>query len=177
MSIETLASLVTPPKAVPTYDFGYIESALGFLLPDDYKQLMTVYGGGTFGGYLNIMEPTVDSLVESGRHLQASLTYRRDLFGDAQWTYPDGSSAPVIIDDADPVPFFGWGGAMNDESGYWHMRGGDPNEWAVAVIADGVNDYDPRGLVAYLTHVIKGEFPTDVFSAEYRLTATFSAYC
>lgn len=167
MSLDELIRLVPPPKSAPRYDFGVVEAALGFALPDDYKQLITTYGRGSFGGYLGLMAPTRDDLIEGGAYCRQSLTDLRDTYADHSWIYPDGSKAPMVIEDVDPVPYYGWGGAPGGETGYWHMSGDNPDEWAVVAIGDGwTNDYHPRGLVAYLTDLIAGRFPTEVFGAE-----------
>jgi len=166
MSIEELTSLVPPPKSVPHYDFGVVEAAVGFSLPDDYKQLVSTYGGGSFGGYLGLMAPTQDDLIAGGAYCRQSLTDLRDTYADHSWIHPDGSKTSMAIEKVDPVPYYGWGGAPGGETGYWHIDGG-PNDWAAVVIGDGwTNDYHPGGLVAYLADLVAGRFPTEVFSAE-----------
>ncbi|WP_018180545.1 hypothetical protein [Jongsikchunia kroppenstedtii] len=164
MSLEELVSLVPPPKAVPHYDFDAAQAAVGFVLPDDYKQLVGTYGEGSLGGYLGLMAPTPDDLIAGGAYCRQSLTDLRGTYGHHQWIHPDGSTVPMAIEDVDPVPYYGWGGAPGGETGYWHMTGDDPNAWAAVVIGDGLtNDYHPGGLVAYLADLVAGRFPTQVF--------------
>lgn len=48
--LKELMSLVPPPQS-PLYsqgDWGQVERDLGLVLPSDYKDLITVYGAGTF---------------------------------------------------------------------------------------------------------------------------------
>lgn len=167
VSLNELISLVPPPKSVPRHDFGAVEVALGHALPDDYKELVGIYGGGSFGGYLGLMSPTQDELISGGAYCRQSLTELRNTYAFHSWIHPDRSTVPMVLEDVDPVPYYGWGGAPGGETGYWHTAGEDPNGWAAVVIADGfTNDYHPHGLVAYLTDLIAGRFPTEVFGDE-----------
>lgn len=167
MALDELITLVPPPKSVPSYDWGAVEAALGHALPDDYKELVDVYGGGSFGGYLGLMAPTQDDLIAGGAYCQQSLTDLRDTYGHHSWIHPDRSTVPMVLEDVDPLPYYGWGGAPGGETGFWHTDGDDPNGWAAVVIGDGLtNDYHPDGLVAYLTSLIAGRFSTEVFGDE-----------
>jgi len=164
MSLDELIRLIPPPKSVPSYDFPAVEAASGLVFPDDYKKLVSVYGGGSFGGYLGLMAPTESDLIEGGAYCRQSLTDLRDTYFDHQWIRPDGSTTVMLIEDVDPVPYYGWGGAPGGETGYWHMTGADPDNWPAVVIGDGwTNDYHPGGLLEYLTDLITGRFPTEVF--------------
>src|ERR1043165_2926806 len=164
MPLDQLISLVPPPKSVPNCDFGAVETAIGHALPDDYKRLVSTYGSGSFGGYLAVMAPIWDELVSGGAYCRQSLTDLRHTYANHSWIYPDGSTAPMVLEDVDPVPYHGWGGAPGEETGYWHVDGDAPNGWAAVVIGDGLtNDYHPHGLVAYLTDLIAGRFPTEGF--------------
>ncbi len=126
MSLDQLILLVPPPKSVPDFDFGAVETAIGHALPDDYKRLVSTYGSGSFGGYLAVMAPTQDELVSGGAYCRQSLTDLRHTYANHSWIYPDGSTVPMVLEDVNPVPYYGWGGAPGGETGYWHVDGDDP---------------------------------------------------
>lgn len=163
--MDELAAIVPPPATVPDFDISATEAALGFTLPDDYRELVTTYGPGSFGGCLAIAAPTSEDLVNESAHRREMLVECRSMFEDAHWVLPDGSKAPVVIGPDDPPPFYPCGGGPGGEDMFWHMSPTEPNQWGVTVFGAGwVMDYHPNGLVAYLTDLITGRFPTEVFS-------------
>ncbi|MFI2214972.1 SMI1/KNR4 family protein [Streptomyces sp. NPDC020141] len=56
-SVARLIELVAPASAPRAVDWERIETALGTALPDDYKEIVEVYGGGVFDETLWILEP------------------------------------------------------------------------------------------------------------------------
>lgn len=122
MTIETLLK-VAPPPAKPTHVFTapweVIEEQLRTRLPQDYKDLMRVYGSGKFVDLFGIYHPLGqtkwDSIVYNALMLQRSS-------GDCR--------LPIY-----PMP----GGllvcGLTDDGAYicWLTRGATPEEWPIVL--------------------------------------------
>lgn len=123
MTIEALMKVV-PPPAVPEegYDgpWEQIEKGLGSALPQDYKDLVRIYGGGTFFGFARVHLPKCNGpLFRLGPNL---LTVRRAFAGLHR------SEHPPLWPDPGGLILFG----MTDYGDYFFWRPeGPPEDWKV----------------------------------------------
>ncbi|MGW2841008.1 Lsr2 family DNA-binding protein [Streptomyces sp. NPDC001493] len=161
-TLERLGELCPPPAArQPPVDWARVESVLGTPLPDDYKQLTTVYDPGCFAGYLWIYDPRHTS-VHVNLVGPASDRLREQMRSDhARGICP----APV-----DPALLLPCGGTDNGERVFWvRDHRGRPDAWTIAVNeARGPRWFTFAGnLTTFLVSVLGGEtavpqFPGDL---------------
>ena len=101
------------PAGRPAVDWQTVEDALGTALPGDYKEIVDVFGPGSFDGY-------VDLHVPNGRELDliAWSRLQADWFGP----YP-----------AYPAPggLLQWGSSERREMFVWQTGATDPSDWPV----------------------------------------------
>jgi hypothetical protein len=59
MSIESLSRRLMPPQspADSRGDWDSVENAIGVSLPDDFKDFINMYGSGTIGEFLTVLNP------------------------------------------------------------------------------------------------------------------------
>jgi hypothetical protein len=123
MTIENLLK-VLPPPAEPFHVFEgpweVIETQLRTRLPQDYKDLMRLYGAGLFAGFFAIYlpaGPTIGScIVPTALGLQRSLI--------------DDPSVPIY---PRPGGLLVCGLTHNGEYICWLTRGSTPDEWPIVV--------------------------------------------
>jgi hypothetical protein len=132
MTIENLTKVIPPPIA-PTYRFRgeweSIEARIGLPLPQDYKDLVRLYGSGQFMNFYTVYVPTAPNKPGPFEHaIQAA---RHAFIYDMQ-----GS---LLLDDDPPLPIWprkggmlacgetGWGDLL-----FWLTRG-DVSEWPVVI--------------------------------------------
>lgn len=88
MSVSSL-SRVLPPPLGPVETRGSwesVEGALGSKLPDDFKEFIEIYGSGTIGRFISVLNPfsekeNLNLLEQSRRQLDALRTLHSD-FGE-----------------------------------------------------------------------------------------------
>ncbi|MFG2484942.1 histone-like nucleoid-structuring protein Lsr2 [Streptomyces virginiae] len=150
--LDALTSLCPPPQPPPApVDWGRVEAELGMRLPEDYKQLASVYGPGSYGGdHISIYHP-------HGVTLFVNLTgpmpsrIREHLQRDH-----DRGTNPVAYD---PHHLFAIGGTDGGQKLFWITEPENaPDAWRIAVS----EDKGPRwftfdgNLSAFLVAVLSG---------------------
>jgi hypothetical protein len=136
MSIDVIRELkrLVPPPRCPRNGgsralFREIERQLGFHLPDDYKEIVTLYGDGRWQDFWYLYNPFSDNrhlnLIKqsprddaTGLNCLSAERAIRNQFGDA---YPH-----AIWPETGGV--FPWGVTDNGGRLFWRMRG-DPARW------------------------------------------------
>ncbi|MBT2411749.1 Lsr2 family protein [Streptomyces sp. ISL-12] len=140
-------------------------------LPEDYKELASVYGPGRFAGYLQIFHPHARSdYVDLTGPMPARI--RAQLHKD----YTQGSH-PVPYD---PQRLFLMGNTDNGEYLFWITEPPEvPDSWRIAINeARGPRWFTFDGtLTAFLVSVLNGEtvvpqFPDDLLQGETGFTRT-----
>lgn len=166
-TVDALIDLVRPPAEPPAFDLAACEDQLGAALPEDYKQLVAVYGIGEFNDDLMIWVPphpdndaenTITRMGVQARTIMAELL--PTVPDTAAWLLPDGSEHQLDLTVSDPPAVLGWGQSSGGMYGYWRITGDDPNSWPV-IYTDlgGAWDYDPRGLLEFLYAKLTAQFP------------------
>ncbi|WP_405787155.1 Lsr2 family protein [Streptomyces sp. NBC_00029] len=168
--LNALTRLCPPPQPPPApIDWGRVEAELGMRLPEDYKQLASAYGPGSYGGdhisiyhphgvtlYVNLTGPMPSRIRE---HLQ------RDY---------DQGTYPVAYD---PQQLFAIGGTESGQKLFWITEPGNaPAAWRIAVSEDkGPRWFTYDGtLTAFLVAVLSGQLDIPPFPNLRGLAADFT---
>ncbi|WP_436773847.1 SMI1/KNR4 family protein [Yinghuangia sp. YIM S09857] len=129
--VGRLAEAVGLPESLDFFvDWGAAESALGAVLPSDYKRAVEYFGSGEFDGYIGFLVPfSENSLLDlqlSNDELNAVLerhpNYRE--FYSPYAVYPQSGG---LLDWA----YCGYGQRF-----YWLTDGDDPDRWPVIAWQD-----------------------------------------
>ncbi|MEU6817858.1 histone-like nucleoid-structuring protein Lsr2 [Streptomyces sp. NPDC046860] len=127
-SLAALTALCMPPAVVPPApDWSQIEDTLGMPLPQDYKDLITTYGPGQFGGFITLCQPYVpsewaDLTGPMPARLRQQIEEVRQAARDP-WQLPQS-----------PENLFAMGVTGNGDYLFWVTQPADsPDRWIVAV--------------------------------------------
>lgn len=164
--IGALVELCPPPaRELEPVDWAAVEARFGMRLPEDYKELASLYGRGRFADYLHIFHPHsrseyVDLTGPMPARVRAQL----------QKDYVQGSH-PVPYD---PRRLFLMGCTDNGEYLFWVTEPSEePGCWRIAVNeARGPRWFTFEGGVStFLASVLRGEtvvpqFPSDLLQGE-----------
>ncbi|MBH1933765.1 SMI1/KNR4 family protein [Streptomyces sp. AV19] len=163
-AVRQLTALVPPPQPPAPRDWADIEKRLGSRLPDDYKELVDVYGGGILDEEIRLLEP---DCADPDYDLIGMARERAEILGDL-WaggepkppellTCPDGA--------VDVLPF-----AYMEGSGaylYWIARPGiDPDDWTV-IFNEGRGplwEHDDASAAEFLLGILTGGITSFYFS-------------
>ncbi|MFE5095625.1 SMI1/KNR4 family protein [Streptomyces sp. NPDC056638] len=111
-----------------TVDWKAVEGLLGTALPGDYKQLVEIFGGGAFDGYLQLQIPGAG--FRSG-----DLVLHAEWLADWQRTHHSGLWDPYEV-----YPTAGglleWAGTERADQFFWLTEGSDPDKWPVLITED-----------------------------------------
>jgi len=130
MALEQLTAVLPPSRgaAPPRIDWPDVERAFGAVLPDDYKELVGVYGAGSFDDFLWVLQPAhenpnIDLVTQRSVRLDAMRTLVR------QW----GGTVPHSLDDNRPG-ILPWAFTDNGDVCYWLCEPWEkPGNWRVTV--------------------------------------------
>ncbi|MFF9277821.1 SMI1/KNR4 family protein [Streptomyces griseosporeus] len=124
-SLPTLTELVPPPGPRRTRDWAAVERTLGTRLPQDYKGLVEVYGGGLFDETVWLLDP---ACPDADYNLLAQVTERAEIL--AQLWENEPKPAELLRPGAGVLPwaYIEGSGAML----YWLIEPGrEPDAWTV----------------------------------------------
>ena len=126
--LDRLTALVQPPSSPPgAPDWKSAEEALGFGLPSDYRQLVEVYGAGSFDEFISLLVPGHEN-----PHLD--LLRQRDVRLDALRTLREGGETIPFDVDAGQEDIVPWAITDNGDVVYWIREPRDaPDDWRVVV--------------------------------------------
>jgi hypothetical protein len=156
--LEPLLDLMPPPDdAGHDVEWAAAEAKLRRPLPADYRAFISVYSGGSIGGYLSVLLPVPaqgpvwaqPGIAGETRNLRMARRHASDL--------PD-SELP-----AESLLCWGVGSAEPDLLG-WVTTDPDPDRWPVLVHPRHVSPGAPKwvrydcGMVAFLARLLRGEF-------------------
>jgi hypothetical protein len=156
-ALEELERLVPPPDdPPPPADWAAAREKFGFDLPEDYREMIDVYGAGLFDEELRVYAPghqnaSLDLLRGTDEELWG-LRYLRDEAGDQLPYEPEPVSGGLIS----------WGVTGNGDVCYWRViDAGDPSGWTVVV-------HEPRGAEWHPFDGTVTEFLAGLFSGRVR---------
>ncbi|MFJ3616282.1 Lsr2 family DNA-binding protein [Streptomyces hydrogenans] len=127
-ALTALTGLCPPPAVVrPSPDWLQVEDTLGKGLPQDYKELVTVYGPGQFSGFITLYQPHAPSeWADLTGPMPARLRGQIEEVRQAArcpWRLPHS-----------PENLLAMGVTGNGDYLFWDTQPPDtPDEWTVAV--------------------------------------------
>jgi hypothetical protein len=128
-ALDELRRLVPPPEdPPPPADWTAARDELGFDLPEDYRELIDLYGPGLFDEELRVLAPGhqnegLDLLRGTDQQLRG-LRYRRDQAGEHIPYEPEPVGGGLIA----------WGITGNGDVCYWRVVDAEaPASWTVVV--------------------------------------------
>lgn len=157
-AVEHITRLAAPPSTPRTRDWESVEGHLATALPDDYKRLVEVYGGGVFNETIWLLDP--DCPVED-YNLLSLAAERAEVLADL-WEGGEPEPAGLASDGARLIPW-----AYIEGSGahlYWLAEPGQtPNDWATMLNEGRGPEWErhPYGCARFLLSVMTGELVSD----------------
>lgn len=124
MSVDSLRKLMPVPD-VPISTGGNwldIEKNINCLLPDDFKLFIDLYGTGSIGNFLWVLNPQSDN---DNLNFNKSL-YFRSSYLQMKELFPDDYGRPV-------ESFLTWAVSDNGDSLFWIINNDNPNDWKVGI--------------------------------------------
>ncbi|MGW3398443.1 Lsr2 family DNA-binding protein [Streptomyces hydrogenans] len=176
-ALTALTGLCPPPAVVrPSPDWLQVEDTLGKGLPQDYKELVTVYGPGQFSGFITLYQPDApiewaDLTGPMPARLRGQIKEVRQA-ARRPWQLPHS-----------PENLLAMGVTGNGDYLFWVTQPADaPDEWTVAVNeALGALWFTYNGsLTEFLASVLSGitsvpMFPKDLLDHAPAFTPTVLA--
>ena len=147
-TVADLERLMPPPfhPVSTSGDWENVEAKVGFKFPQDYREFMAIYGGGTIDDRLRIVSPF------AGAALEALIEQRQGSLALQQ--LPISSAL---------IP---WGYNFEGGTAYWDARASDPNMWTVITEFDDDFESFAENMTSFIARVILGEETSGVlFSA------------
>jgi len=154
--LKVLTRLVSPPKKpqCPDGDWRKVELQLGFKLPPDYKQFISVYGSGGLQSFMHIWNYLDNSPEDDIVKVTGQIT--------SEYQYDKEAGYPI---DFKPypqpgclIPF-----CSTDDGNYLNWRTtGKPNEWCVVAYDCGSGRLIPAesvNMVRCLTMLVQKRNP------------------
>ncbi|MGW5346683.1 SMI1/KNR4 family protein [Streptomyces sp. NPDC004050] len=118
---------IAPAPSQPRHkNWDEVERALAVELPDDYKELIGVYGGSNWDDYLYVLEPDCPN-----KHYDL-LKWTKFQFEDLEdlWKF-EKKPTELKVEGSRVIP---WATTDNGECLYWLVLPGlEPNDWTVMV--------------------------------------------
>lgn len=133
MGIQDLLAVVPPAvKAdLGPVEWDRVERELGSSVPEDYKELVSLYGPGCYSRFIHVYQPLNDlDSIDLGKQARDSLWALR-------YMDEEGEDMPYRLDD--PAELLSFGRTDNGDVLFWHRVTLDsPDSWTVVV-------KEPRG--------------------------------
>ena len=177
MAISDLTAVVPPPQdenPVTQADWDAVEHELGLRLPDDYKDVVRIYGDGTFGDFIHLYQPT------SPNNPDHDLANRRRIDLDALRSIQEDFPEDVPYRLTDPSELLPLGLTDNGDVIYWHLHNPkDPDAWTLVIGDSRDPEWDtfPGDVTSFLAQVLTGRTRISVFPAKFpHRGATFARY-
>ncbi|MEU6537851.1 SMI1/KNR4 family protein [Streptomyces sp. NPDC047000] len=146
--MKALSRLVKPPAdGGDMVDWDAIYDRCGLCFPQDYRDFVSVYGGGTLDDYLGIsIPPTGDS-------------FYGDLLDDLEPSTGENSEHPYPYPPyPGPEKLIRWASDPDGDDAFWVLRSEDPDQWSVAVKNHQTRSWSSfdGGMAEFLLAVITG---------------------
>ncbi|GGS21795.1 hypothetical protein Snoj_22760 [Streptomyces nojiriensis] len=163
-ALPRLLEIAPAPSRPRHKDWGEVEGILAVGLPDDYKELIGLYGGSHWDDYLYVLEPDCPN-----RHYDL-LKWAEYQFDDLEdlWTV-EKKPAELETEGAVVIP---WATTDNGECLYWLVLPGvEPNEWTVMVneVRGPRWEHHSVSCTQFLASALTGELRSDILSSLFPL--------
>lgn len=166
--ISDLTALVAPPHASggTTTDWDSVDVNLGFVTPCDYREIVEIYGPGSFDNFLIVLMPQHDNIyLDLGSQISAWRDNLRMSF-DSEWLLgvPPGV-VPYSIESLTACAY-----TNNGDVIYWLTNeSADPNDWPVVIQATRDNEWDKfdGSLLEFLVSVFSRTYVCPIFPDDF----------
>ncbi|MFD3549627.1 SMI1/KNR4 family protein [Streptomyces sp. NPDC058655] len=163
-ALTRLLDIAPAPGEPRDKDWGEVERILAVGLPDDYKELIRIYGGSNWDDYLYVLEPNCPN-----KHydLLTWAKYQADHLEDL-WKF-EKKPAELEAEGATVIP---WATTDNGECLYWLVLPGlELNEWTVMVNEARGDRWEHYSVscTRFLASVLDGEFRSNILSSLFPL--------
>ncbi|GAB7532015.1 hypothetical protein PS3A_44300 [Pseudomonas sp. 3A(2025)] len=162
--IEVLANLtqiLSPPSVTSHKDWSGFEVKENLYLPADYKEFISVYGGGVIDDFLWVLSPFANNRnlsFEKSKYFQESyLEVKKELPADyPRPKYPSQGS------------FIPWAVTDNGETLVWIVEG-KPESWGVAVHSSdqGCEEVYNIGCVEFILKILRREISSSILPVQF----------
>ncbi|GAA2639798.1 hypothetical protein GCM10010425_50230 [Streptomyces spororaveus] len=163
-ALARLLEIAPAPSQPLDKGWSEVEQTLAVGLPNDYKELIGVYGGSNWDDYLYVLEPDCPN-----KHYDL-LKWAKYQFEDLQelWTF-EKKPEELETEGSVVIP---WATTDNGECLYWLVLPGvDPNEWTVMVNeARGPRwEHYSVSCTQFLASALTGELQSNILSSSFPL--------
>lgn len=159
--LDRLRRLIPPPAGGGGHrDWAAVEGNLGLPLPQDYKDLVDVYGGGEFYGHIGLLVPPPTCI--DGDLVQRNRSHMRTL--KDLWSVTKNRPAELAVDDLQLIV---WADTIDSDSLNWLVRPGVPPErWPVLVLHCDLGDCElyPMTCTEFLVGLFSREFESEILT-------------
>jgi hypothetical protein len=163
---KSFTNILTPPEKpvdIPTEsDWRAVEGALGFALPQDYKDFVDIYGSGSVDGFLWVLNPfsrnpNLNLFDQAKSRLNAQRGFSKDFGGKAPYPlHPDANG------------LFPWAVTDNGDVFYWLCKG-LPSAWRVVICDSRCSRWQTfdAGVGEILKGIVKNELRIECFPSDF----------
>ena len=159
-AVERLTEIIPPGTPRRSRDWAAAEQRLGTPLPEDYKELVELYGGGVFDETVWLLDP---GCPDDDYNLLDQATARAEILAELWQT----EAMPTELQDDPEAQVLPW--AYIEESGaylYWLWRPAQkPDEWTILLNEGRGPEWErhPGQCASFLLSVLTGETDTEYF--------------
>ncbi|MFK0117202.1 SMI1/KNR4 family protein [Streptomyces sp. NPDC090994] len=163
-ALARLTQIIAPPSEPGNTDWDAAQGQLGVVLPTDYKDLISTYGGSNWDDYLYLLQPGCPNdnydLIEWEDQQTEAL--------EGLWEF---EKKPDELADAGSrvIP---WATTDNGECLYWLVRADqDPDQWTVMVNEARGDRWEHYSMncTEFLVAVLEGDVQSSVLSSRFPL--------
>ncbi|CAA6822580.1 MAG: Unknown protein [uncultured Sulfurovum sp.] len=166
--IENLIKVMTPPEhplaTGSKDDWAVVEKTIGTILPDDYKEYISIYGIGRIGDFLWALNPFY---VEGSANLMETMEYFQDSYIEFKRDFPEDFLKEVFPKDNSLLL---WGMTDNGDFLYWaYDSNQNPNNWKVGItnMRDDEEYIFNMNMSTFLEKLVKAEIQTNAFPEDW----------
>ncbi|MFJ9909189.1 SMI1/KNR4 family protein [Streptomyces sp. NPDC101152] len=157
-AVEQLREVMPPPARGDLVDWDAVHEQFGLHFPQDYRDFVSVYGGGTMDGYLGISTPPTGE------------SFYGDLLDDLESQVGEDAEHPYPYP---PYPghekLIRWASDPDGDDAFWVLRSKDPDQWSVAVKNHQGRSWSffDGGMADFLLALVTGRFPSPFAAADF----------
>ncbi|MFI1097023.1 SMI1/KNR4 family protein [Streptomyces sp. NPDC020917] len=160
-SLERLTHLVAPPPAV-AYDrpWEWTEERMGRRLPQEFKDLVATYGGGSFDDHLGLLVPPP---ARTGSEIAE---YDDDRMNELHGLWAITGNRPVALGGDDRM-LVAWADTVDADTVNWLVSPGRPaDQWPVAVLDADLGECEvyAMGCTDFLAGLLSGAIASPILS-------------